>query len=58
MFYNSQCDNCGKSLKENEGINGGIIYPNTWCNEECRDKYFANIREENLKYYPPLSGSV
>lgn len=30
----SHCAYCGKKLRENEGINGGVVYPYIWCSEE------------------------
>jgi len=49
MFNDNQCDFCGKKLKENEGINGGIVYPNTWCDGVCRDKYFKELDRDRIK---------
>lgn len=38
----TRCAYCGKKLEENEGINGGVIYPEVWCNEEHKQLWLRN----------------
>jgi predicted nucleic acid-binding Zn ribbon protein len=42
----SHCATCGKFLKENEGINGGVVYPQVWCNEFCKEIWLLNRRNQ------------